>query len=212
MNKKMSKRNFLLLVSAGLPLAGAPGACRALRDRLPFEYMPSLPLPPSGIVVHHSATKPSMQPYTDAASIDKMHKERGMGAWHMGEVYHVAYHYVILHNGEVQKGRPETCRGAHTTSLFHNRWIGICLIGYFDTKWTDPGYHVPTPEQMKSLVSLSGELAERWSINPANILPHREINSTRCPGNNFPMKEYLARLKKGKAGYAAKKAGRCEGV
>lgn len=191
----MSKRRFLLLVSGGLPLAGELGACRALRDRFSIKHLPSAPLPPLGIVVHHSATPPLMQDSTDAASIDRMHKKRGMGAWYMGRTYHIAYHYVVLRNGSVEEGRPELCRGAHTRSLLHNRRLGICLVGHFDRKWQDPSYHAPPSLQMDALVSLSCRLIEKWRMKEANVLPHREIDPTECPGGNFPMEEYLSRLK-----------------
>lgn len=195
MKPKLNKRRFLLMVSGGLALAGAPGAFQVLRDRFSAACPPSLSLPPRGIVVHHSATTPAMQPLTDAARINRMHRGRGLGAWYMGKTYHIAYHYVVLCNGTVQEGRPELCRGGHTSSYKHNRWIGICLVGYFDPKWKDPRYHQPSTEQMDALVSLSATLIKKYNMKIGNVLPHKKINKTQCPGRSFPMERYLERLK-----------------
>ena len=87
------------------------------------RILPSLSRRPGGIVVHHSAAGPDRQHFQNAQTIGRDHKRRGLGAWHKGKVYHIAYHYVILPDGTVEKGRPEKCRGGHTRSWKYNHWI-----------------------------------------------------------------------------------------
>ncbi len=166
-------------------------AARKILRRIPQQ---ALPVPPRGIVVHHSATRPSRQPFENAATLESKHKRRFIIKYN-GRIYHIAYHYVILPDGAVEQGRPDKCRGAHTRSLKHNRWTGICLIGYFDPKWKDKRHHKPTPAQMDSLVSLSLKLMSRYNFDCGHILPHRDINPTECPGKSFPMEKYLARVR-----------------
>jgi len=97
-----------------------------------------------------------------------------------------SYHYIICNglphgdwkagmDGMIQEGRPVEMQGAHARG--HNAdSIGICLIGDFEkTK--------PTPAQMQSLSGLLIELCGKYNITPfGNILGHRDVNSTVCPG------------------------------
>jgi hypothetical protein len=183
------------LVAGGLTLAGAPGPVQALRQALAAVLrgiMPSASITPGGIIVHHSATEPDRLPYANAAAFDREHERRGMGVWYRGLVYHIAYHYVILPDGVIEPGRPELCRGAHTRSWRFNRWLGICVVGYFDPRWADKKYHRPTPEQMRALTNLTGELMMKYQFDDARILPHYAVNVTECPGKSFPLSEYLS--------------------
>lgn len=194
-DKKISRRLFIGLAS-GLALALAPGGIiEALRSLFKKLHPLSMPKVPGGIVVHHSAAKPHRQRFENAETIDIAHKKRGLGILYKGRVYNIAYHYVILPDGTIEAGRPEKCKGGHTRSAKHNRWIGICLVGYFDPRWRDFRYHKPTPGQMDSLVDLSRELMDRYGFGAKNILGHCQVNPTLCPGRSFPMHEYIARVK-----------------
>ena len=56
--------------------------------------------------------------------------------WHLEKGYSgIGYHYVILRNGVVEKGRPDFWKGAHA-KIVNDRSLGICLIGRnkFDQK------------------------------------------------------------------------------
>lgn len=194
--RKVRRRRALisLVKNAGLVFAVA-GIIDAGR-RLMLHFTPrARRVKPGGIVVHHSATRPERQPFADAASIDREHREKGVRIRYNGRTYHIAYHYVILPDGRIEPGRPEFCRGAHTRSPRHNRWVGICLIGYFDPRWPDKCHHRPTKEQMDSLVRLSAGLMKSHGFDIEHILPHRDVNPTECPGKSFPMEEYLARVR-----------------
>ena len=135
------------------------------------------------IVIHHS--------YTDSGSeksFDDYHKN--VRGW-LG----VGYHFVIG-NGrgsgdgaiEVTFRWEDQIHGAHAGVEQYNQYgIGICLVGNFET-----GY--PTGKQMASLVSLVNHLQEKCKIPTANILLHRNVKSTKCPGKNFPLYRFLSLL------------------
>lgn len=98
-----------------------------------------------------------------AETIHKWHRENGWEG--------IGYHYVILEDGGIEKGRPDYWRGAHVKG--HNKGnIGICLIGY--------GRDV-TARQLSSLRQLVNGLLHR---HPAAALKgHRDFDHSRdCPG------------------------------
>ncbi len=196
MPKKIISRRRLLTLFGVLTLTTVTGVVfwRRIKRAL-FRW--AFGLKPGGIVIHHSATEPLRQALMNAETIDRMNKKRGMRIRHRGRTYHIAYHYVILPDGTVERGRPEECWGSHTRSFFYNRWIGICLIGSFNPRWSDKGFHRPTEPQMESLVRLSDEIMGRYGFADNRILPHRNVNATECPGMSFPMEEYLRRVRDG---------------
>lgn len=136
------------------------------------------------IVIHHSAT-----PSGSASSFDHYHREKK--GWDRG----LGYHFVIGNGNGSSNGVVETGRrwirqidGAHAGSAEYNKHgIGICLVGDFET-----GH--PTEEQMSSLVMLVRELQRLCNIPSENVVLHRHIRDTRCPGKNFSYYELLARL------------------
>src|SRR5207237_6323058 len=121
---------------------------------------------PAGIIIHHSAVPPSLDGTPiDAAVIDRIHKRRGYEIFYWGKFYNIGYHYVILPDGTVQKGRPEHCRGAHTQG--YNSYIGICLVGDFsssDNHNGERGLAEPTEAQMHALTELCRSLRQQYQI------------------------------------------------
>ncbi len=69
------------------------------------------------VVVHCSDT-PNGRHHT-AEDIHRWHREFGWAG--------IGYHYVILLDGTVEKGRPDFWEGSHCRG--HNEKLGICLIG-----------------------------------------------------------------------------------
>jgi hypothetical protein len=135
------------------------------------------------IVVHHS--------HTDAGSeaiFDRYHREergwRGVG-----------YDFVIGNGDGSADGMIEVTfrwekqiQGAHAgVQKYNDHGIGICLVGDFQS-------HRPTGRQMQSLVALVGYLQEKCHIPSQNVLGHRHVKNTKCPGRNFPWFEFLSRL------------------
>jgi N-acetylmuramoyl-L-alanine amidase len=110
-------------------------------------------------IVHHSASHD-----VSVSTIDQWHKERG---WKC-----IGYHFVIRANGDIEKGRPLTMKGAHARG--RNQCIGICLTGYDNF----------TQEQIKSLIKLLKQLKIKV------IEPHHE----KCPGRGINLADIKNRL------------------
>ncbi|MFP4176156.1 MAG: N-acetylmuramoyl-L-alanine amidase [Candidatus Brocadiia bacterium] len=135
------------------------------------------------IVVHHSHTRSgSME------SFDQYHREeRGWKG--------VGYHFVIGNGTGSPDGKVEVTfrwedqmHGAHAGVDRHNQHgIGICLVGDFDQQR-------PTARQLASLIALVNYLQKRCGIPTSDILLHRHIKNTRCPGKNFPFYRFISLL------------------
>ena len=116
------------------------------------------------IVLHHSA---SPQKTTTWEMIDKWHKERGFSGF--------GYHYLVLGNGLVMKGREEDRTGAHLKGHNANS-IGICVAGNFEEE-------IPSPAQIVSIEPLVLDLLDRYPN--ARLTWHRAEAPTLCPGKNL---------------------------
>jgi hypothetical protein len=140
------------------------------------------------IVIHHMAA-----PRGSAAVIDRMHKKRGWDG--------LGYHFVVGNgsltgDGAVEVGYRWTRqeKGAHARARpgDDNRWnlhgIGICLIGDF-TKTA------PSARQLDTLEGLVRALRVEYGIPVDNIVPHRFVRPTECPGPKFPWQGFLARVR-----------------
>jgi N-acetylmuramoyl-L-alanine amidase len=85
----------------------------------------------------------------------------------------VAYHYVIRRNGEIECGRMESVKGAHSPPM-NATSIGVCWVG--DT--------TPSTEQRAALVKITRELMLRYSVPVHRVFGHRESDPTcgkTCP-------------------------------
>lgn len=130
------------------------------------------------IVIHHSGSSVDT---LKSMNNDHVNKKGWDG---------IGYHFIIGNgvntiDGEVE----ETFRyrqlkdGAHalTPDLFYNKHaIGICLVGNFNNT-------SPTEKQINSLKKLILKLKDTYSILDKNIMIHREVKATECPGKNFPI-------------------------
>jgi hypothetical protein len=154
---------------------------------------------PQGIVIHHAGgTYTSAGAPLNAETISDAHLRRGFSAFYWGRTYHIGYHYLILPDGTVQKGRPDNCRGAHASG--HNTFLGICLVGDFDSQ-SNPdgrlGSIAPSDRQLKSLVSLTHDLLARHDLRPEDVVTHRDVNeNTACPGDRFPWTKYRTAIER----------------
>jgi hypothetical protein len=140
------------------------------------------------IVIHHMAA-----PKGSAAIIHRMHKQRGWDG--------LGYHFVIGNgsvtgDGAIEVGYRWTrqLKGAHARARSgdDNRWnlhgIGICLVGDFTD---DP----PSETQLAALVRLVRALRAEYGISLDNVVPHRFVRPTECPGRRFPWQEFRARIR-----------------
>ena len=152
---------------------------------------------PTGIVIHHTAVLPDESaPPKNEKAVDKYHATKGFEITCSGHVYHVAYHYLILTSGRIQKGRPERCEGAHAKN--YNSYLGISVVGDFDSRDNpkcEKGPTQPNPKQMAALVRLCWQLMLRYHIPVSRVRRHSDVAVTQCPGDRFPFAALLRRLK-----------------
>jgi N-acetylmuramoyl-L-alanine amidase len=171
------------------------------KTRRPISLAPPAPIvsvspyaDPPGIVIHASDSPAKVGKVAiNAARLEEIHKKRGFGIEFEGKKYHIGYHYVILPDGTVEKGRPDYAEGSHAPTF--NRWLGICLIGQFSSAhrrkwWPDR----PTDAQLTSLLLLCQELMSKYHIPPALVKRHIDVNMTHCPGDRFPYSWLIERL------------------
>lgn len=101
--------------------------------------------------------------------------------WHLNQGWAgIGYHYFVDKQGNVYRGRPDTI-GAHCLN-YNDRSIGICAEGNYEEE------QMPL-EQANAIIAL---LLELGKIYPqAQIVGHRDLNSTSCPGKYYLFDEIL---------------------
>ena len=108
----------------------------------------------------------------DAHAIDEWHKDR----WGSG----IGYHYVVLEDGTIQKGRWVDYKGSHAKG--HNVGsIAICRIGGMGRDGT--ALRDATNEQINSLRKLSKLLITMYDLKTSDIRGHNELPGVlkSCP-------------------------------
>ena len=120
----------------------------------------------SEIILHHAeASRASVE------DVNSWHIERGWAG--------IGYHYYVRKDGTIWRGRPEWAFGAHAVG--HNdKSIGICCEGAYMTE-TMPA------AQLSALKGLICDIMSRYGN--LELLRHKDVNSTDCPGVNFPWAE-----------------------
>lgn len=123
------------------------------------------------IILHHRAGN------GDVLSIHIQHQKQGW--WGIG------YHYYIRKDGTIWRGRPEEYVGSHAGSSndYNQHSIGICFEGNFETEQM-------TDEQVEAGRELIDDIEKRYSIY--QILGHKDVASTACPGKNFRWDDLFA--------------------
>lgn len=118
------------------------------------------------IILHHAEASRA-----NVEEVNRWHLERGWTG--------IGYHFFVRKDGKVYRGRPEWAVGAHAQG--HNsRAIGICCEGAYKTE-TMPA------AQLFALKELIREMMAKYP--GAKLLRHKDVNSTDCPGRNFPWAE-----------------------
>ena len=132
---------------------------------------PSTPmrLPATQVFVHHSVTPVTDDPYRDMRAIEAIGMDR------FGQF---SYSYCIHpRDGEILEG----CglkRGAHTAQR-NSTSFGICWIGNYEER-------APKIQQIEATRWLIHHLTEQGHLLPgADILGHRDVYQTACPGSKF---------------------------
>lgn len=126
------------------------------------------------LIIHCTATFPGQR--VTLADITRWHQQRG---WRT-----IGYHYVIMPDGKVETGRPESEIGAHCQGHNANA-IGICYVGGLDKD----GKHADTrtEAQKAALRKLLQELRTRFPN--AQIHGHSNYAPKACPCFDAP-REY----------------------
>ena len=101
----------------------------------------------------------------------------------------IGYHKVILGDGTIKAGRPETIQGAHALGANANS-LGVSLTGNFENE-------VPTASQINSLVTVLAGWCRQHRLKENSIYGHYNVpggkTATACPGKN--LKSQLAAIK-----------------
>ncbi|GJM19512.1 MAG: hypothetical protein DHS20C14_17250 [Phycisphaeraceae bacterium] len=128
----------------------------------------------SRITVHHDGIHPA--PSTDygacAARLESI--RRG----HLGHGWaDIGYHYSIDPAGRIWEARPLDLQGAHVKNQNpHN--LGIMLMGNFERT-------TPTMQAQASLRQLLAWNMGLYGVRISNVVTHRELAPTACPGRNL---------------------------
>lgn len=118
------------------------------------------------IIVHCTATKAGR--HFDVNDVRRWHLQRGFRD--------IGYHFLVLLDGTVQKGRPLAEAGAHCTGHNANS-IGVCYVGGLDTDGRPSDTR--TPQQRQALRNLLTELRRQFPT--AVIHGHRDFAPKACP-------------------------------
>ena len=119
------------------------------------------------IALHHAAASSA-----SASDVDRWHKQNGWTG--------IGYHFYVRKSGIIYRGRPLTAIGAHVSGK-NDVSIGICAEGNYTTE------QMPDA-QKRAIAELLDYLKTNFYPN-AEIVGHREIGASDCPGKNYPLAE-----------------------
>jgi len=128
------------------------------------------------IVIHCSATP-------EGRWVDS----RDIRAWHVGQGWKdIGYHYVILLDGTIEKGRPDVVQGAHVKG--HNgSSIGVCYVGGVGSDFKPKDTR--TNEQMEAMEDLIYDLLEKYP--KAKIMGHNEFPGVKKACPSFDVQKWV---------------------
>lgn len=122
------------------------------------------------IAIHHTAMKTPINSdmLRILRSIQRYHiKSKGWGD--------IAYHYLIDPHGKIYQGRELKYVADTSTDFDPTGYINICLMGNFE--------NVEAEQKAKtSLVSFLSALLIKHNLTAKNVVSHKTIASTLCPG------------------------------
>ena len=119
------------------------------------------------IVLHHAAAA-----IASVSDVDRWHKQNGWAG--------IGYHFYVRKDGIIYRGRPLTAIGAHVSGK-NDVSLGICAEGDYSFE------QMPTA-QKRAIAELLDYLKSNYYPR-AEIVGHREIGSSDCPGKNYPLAE-----------------------
>lgn len=137
------------------------------------------------IVIHHTAS--------EKGSVESIHEEHLQKKDANGNAWlGIGYHFLIGNGNGMPDGDIEPTfrwrqqlQGAHAGSsdpAYNQQGIGICLVGNFEK-------HAPSSKQMTALKKLVRTMKGEYRVASKNVIGHRDVRATECPGKLFPMEE-----------------------
>lgn len=122
------------------------------------------------IVLHHRAGNGDVQ---------SIHSQHILNGW-----WGIGYHFYIRKDGTIWRGRSEQWVGSHagSSSDYNKHSLGICFEGNFETEQM-------TDMQVEAGRELIADIKSRYPIK--EILCHRDVAKTACPGKNFRLDDLL---------------------
>lgn len=104
-------------------------------------------------------------------------------SWHLNNGWSgIGYHFFVRKDGTIYRGRPIDKVGAHVSGM-NSCSIGICAEGDYHNK------DITMPQTQKtSIIELCRYIKANYYPN-AKIVGHREIGSSDCPGQYYPLNE-----------------------
>ncbi len=139
----------------------------------------------NGLVFHHSATSPP-----DSSDGKRLY-EMSTNPAHLknrGILSKAEYHYIIARNGRLIKCADDMALLGHCGSARNYDTIGICCEGNLLIQ------HL-TKAQYATLRMLSSMLVRQYDISTVQLLMHKNVMATACPGLNFPHEQLVSDVK-----------------
>lgn len=131
------------------------------------------------IVLHHTASETA-----DVQGIHKLHLGNGWSG--------IGYHLLVRKDGTVHRGRPLDKQGAHAEGRNYCS-VGICFEGNFENGQMG---------EKQVQAGVWAVLYLRGLFPKAEVLGHKALCATACPGRFFPM-ERIGGVMTGKEIYEA---------
>lgn len=151
------------------------------------------------MTVHHTASGPTSGGRSvDVTLVAEWHRRRGLGLGYK-DSRACAYHFLILRDGTVQRGRPLGRGSSGTKNRQDNaRTIAVCLVGDFGPRRAGAGWSGmwPSPAQLRELERIARWAFERYGFGPDSVRGHREVASSECPGRHVDLDELRRRLRR----------------
>ena len=113
------------------------------------------------VILHHDSIPHSK--HIPLSSINDYHVSKGF--------YTFGYHYYITKDGKILKFHDHNERTAHSGAEWNGKAIGVCVNGNFEVDYL-------TEKQSVALSKLLQYLKKE-------VLLHKNVSNTKCPGPNF---------------------------
>ena len=137
---------------------------------------------PTHIGIHHSGTLDTST--LTWGILRKNHQAVYEGADHP---YHYGVEY-IRDSYEILLGRMPDLKGAHCPQQGMNRKsLGVCVVGNFNI-------NAPPPLQWSKTLELVRYLMHHYTIPVKNVIGHRDVKDTDCPGRFFDLGKFRLEL------------------